>query len=552
MEKSIAVERILETENLTDALDDDDANWLLDWGSERVGGLIAGIEDEEAAGAKVNQLMAVMRSLNQIAGERADGDSERLTADVRTLRDRYATAFGAAPDLDDAEIARLVSVLPTLPPREAIRQLLTHLEAPNPSPARPGTPSGAKEQQQPAPSPPRQQRRDDPGNAQSASVTQRLESLVSFARCPRGWVALPAILLAVVVVVAVIVGLLSRGEPARYVASPSVDITAYFAEPSGQSSGGIDEYVVADLDKAKQTVDIASFDFNLPSVANAATRAALRGVVVRVVVDEVNGSQTLRASDAPDGKPFEALRALAAAHIPVVDGGRSSGLMHNKFILIDHAVLFVGSWNLSFNDTFRNNNNLLRITDSTLIANYQAKFDELFVEKRFGANAKVGARTAQLVVDGSPVENYFSPPDRVMSKLVALVQGAKQSVRFLAFTYTHSDLSGAMIARAKAGVQVRGVIENRGASQGALPELYCAGIAVKVDGNPNTMHHKVLILDGQTVVTGSFNFTQSADKYNDDNVLVLHNSALAALYEQEFARVEGAGKQPASITCPAA
>src|SRR5437764_635462 len=83
--------------------------------------------------------------------------------------------------------------------------------------------------------------------------------------------------------------------------------------------------------------------------------------------------------------------ALATAKIPVVRGGRSNGLMHNKIVIVDAATLFMGSLNLSFNDTFSNNNNLLRVTDPSLVANYRAKFDELFVAKTFGAKAKVGA-----------------------------------------------------------------------------------------------------------------------------------------------------------------
>jgi len=151
-----------------------------------------------------------------------------------------------------------------------------------------------------------------------------------------------------------------------------------------------------------------------------------------------------------------------------------------------------------------------------------------------------------LVIDGVQVENYMAPEDNVMAKLVQSVQGAKKSVHYMIFTYTHADLSAAMIASSKAGVDVEGVIEDRGASEGALPALFCAKLPVKTDGNKYTMHHKVIIIDGQTVITGSFNFTKSADTENDDNVLVIHSAAVAALYEQEFQKIYGAGNVPAA------
>src|SRR5215510_15037868 len=182
-------------------------------------------------------------------------------------------------------------------------------------------------------------------------------------------------------------------------------LSVYFSDPNppDQVNNGIDRFVTPVLQGAKKTIDVTSFDLNLPSVVNALVDAKKRGVAVRIVTDETNGTQTLKASDSPSGEQEDTLKTLSDAGIPVVDGGRSNGLMHNKMIIVDGATLFMGSWNMSYNDTFRNDNNVLKIMDKTLIANYQAKFNELFVDKRFGTKAKVGAQTPQLTIDGTPV-----------------------------------------------------------------------------------------------------------------------------------------------------
>lgn len=326
-------------------------------------------------------------------------------------------------------------------------------------------------------------------------------------------------------------------------------MSIYFTAADGQASNGIDQYPIKDINAAKKSLDIASFDFNLPSFTDAVVKAKQRGVQVRIVLDEENGSQRLSASDSSTGQTFDAVRTLQNAGITVVNGGRSNGLMHDKITLIDNTILYMGSWNMSYNDTYRNNNNLLRIVDKTLVDNYEAKFTELYVDKRFGTHATVGAQTPQTTLDGVPIENYFSPVDNVMDKLVAAVKGAKTSIKFMAFTYTSNDLAEAMIADQKAGVKVDGVIENRGASQGAMPELFCAKVPVEIDGNKYTMHHKVIIIDDNTVITGSFNFTKSADTVNDDNVLIIHSSGVAALYDAEFQKVYGAGKAPTTVDC---
>jgi phosphatidylserine/phosphatidylglycerophosphate/cardiolipin synthase-like enzyme len=330
-------------------------------------------------------------------------------------------------------------------------------------------------------------------------------------------------------------------------------LQVFFTNPNPPDNvgNGIDQGVVTDINNAKNSVDVTSFDLNLPSFVNALVADSQRGVKVQVVLDGVNGSQTLSAKLAGTSKDFDATQTLTDAGIMVVNGGRSSGLMHDKIIIIDGKILYMGSWNMSYNDTFRNNNNLLRITSSTLIANYQAKFNELFVDKQFGKHAQVGSLTPQLTINGVQVENYFSPVDNVMDKLVAYVQGAQKSIRFMIFTYTDTNLANAMIARNQAGVDTEGVIEDRGASEGAMVPLFCAKVPVKVDGNKYTMHHKVIVIDESTVITGSFNFTKSADQENDDNVLVIHNADLAKQYLQEFERVWGMGKSPdaTKITC---
>ena len=328
-------------------------------------------------------------------------------------------------------------------------------------------------------------------------------------------------------------------------------LTVYFTDPDPPDNmgHGIDQYVVAVLNNASVSIDAASLDLNLPGVVNALVRASQRGVIVRVVYDSENGNLELDNA-LTNNKKFDAIKALRSANIALVDGGYSSGLMHDKMIIVDGLVLFMGSWNLSYNDTYRNNNNLLEITDPRLIANYQAKFNEMFIDKRFGTKAGLQAPFPSLNIGGTQVENYFAPEDDVMAKLVSYVQSAEVSVHFMAYAYTHPDLSTAMIKQAAAGIQVEGVIEHRNAAQGVFSRLFCSGISVETDGNPYNMHHKVIIIDRQIVITGSFNFTKSADTINDENVLVIHSPVVAALFEQEFQRIYDAGETPsASDVC---
>ncbi len=108
-------ERILETENLTDELEDDEANWLLDWGVARLDDVLGDIDDEEAAGNQVNALMAVIRKVNRITGSYSDKDPESLAQELIALAELHRQAFGQhaaaflilQPEIDAARLGGL-------------------------------------------------------------------------------------------------------------------------------------------------------------------------------------------------------------------------------------------------------------------------------------------------------------------------------------------------------------------------------------------------------------------------------------------------------------
>lgn len=286
--------------------------------------------------------------------------------------------------------------------------------------------------------------------------------------------------------------------------------------------------VIASINAAARTVDAATYEFNLPAMADALIAARNRGALVRLLTD----TDTVLENG-------EQLQRVIAAGIPVVEDGRNA-IMHNKFVIADGAIVWTGSWNFTENDTYRNNNSMIGITSPEMAANYQAEFDEMFVERKFGAESTVNTPYPQFTVNGIAVENYFSPDDGVAEHILSAINGAAQSIAFAAFTFTRSDFTEAMLERAQAGVRVEGVYETRqvsGGSDQSYNVLSPAGLPVLLDGNPYTMHHKFMVIDGQIVITGSYNFTKAAEQKNDENVLIIHDAEIAQKYLNEFKRV---------------
>jgi phosphatidylserine/phosphatidylglycerophosphate/cardiolipin synthase-like enzyme len=126
---------------------------------------------------------------------------------------------------------------------------------------------------------------------------------------------------------------------------------------------------------------------------------------------------------------------------------------------------------------------------------------------------------------------------------VDLLDNAQSSVYFLAYSFTADPLGEAIRRRAAAGIKVAGVMEADQVASNIGSEydtFRAAGLDVRLDSNPGLMHHKVMIIDDQIVVTGSYNFTASAETTNDENLIVIYDPAIAGQFMQEFERVYAA------------
>ncbi len=140
------------------------------------------------------------------------------------------------------------------------------------------------------------------------------------------------------------------------------------------------------------------------------------------------------------------------------------------------------------------------------------------------------------------IEALFAPEDQVADRVIELIRRARTSIHFLAFSFTSGEIAEGMLERAADGVPVFGILESTQARSNTGAQfdfLRQGGAAVLLDANPRNMHHKVILLDGEIVITGSYNFTNSAESKNDEDLLILWNPELAGAFEKEFQRIRG-------------
>jgi hypothetical protein len=125
MNLQMLIERILESENLTDNLEDAEANRLLDWGVAHLPEAVQNAASSRRAGSKTNHLMALMRTVNQLVGSRADLPPEELEGGLKELGDRFQRAFGRSiPASEPARRQEIARWLPQMTSQQAVDLLL--------------------------------------------------------------------------------------------------------------------------------------------------------------------------------------------------------------------------------------------------------------------------------------------------------------------------------------------------------------------------------------------------------------------------------------------
>ena len=310
------------------------------------------------------------------------------------------------------------------------------------------------------------------------------------------------------------------------------------------------------IDAAQKSIDCALYSLSGSAgrtIADALVRALNRGVKVRLIVEQDNLSAgtgtTVSQVIGPAGIPW------IADGFDAVNGG--AGLMHNKFLVFDargdaadQIWVWTGSWNLTDPGTNDDMQNVIEIQDQALAATYTMEFEEMWGSETTtpnAANSRFGARKLDntphlFTIQGVPVELYFSPSDKTTSYINSRLSNATGSINFALLTFTRSDLASTLKARKNAGLKVRGLLDN-GTDSGSQYSFFVANeIDVRLKKTPGgLLHHKYAIIDAeqngasQYVITGSHNWSNSAETSNNENTLFVENGSIANQYLQEFA-----------------
>ncbi len=270
-----------------------------------------------------------------------------------------------------------------------------------------------------------------------------------------------------------------------------------------------EDALVQFLQSAQHSIHCALFEINLPAVQETLLQKQ-KEIEVEIVTD----------NDYLDEFNYSFVKA------------DKWGLMHNKFCIVDGVKFSTGSMNPTNNCAHKNNNNLLLINSKVLAQNYEDEFQEMW-----NGTFKKGNQVKNPIVQmgNTTVQTYFCPEDQCGEKVKDELKKAKESIYFMAFSFTHEGIGNIILLKKLENLTIEGVMETTQATKFSQFERFkYNGIPVLKDANKNNMHHKVFIIDQETVITGSFNPSANGDKSNDENIIIIKDRTLAQRFLDEF------------------
>ena len=122
--------------------------------------------------------------------------------------------------------------------------------------------------------------------------------------------------------------------------------------------------------------------------------------------------------------------------------------------------------------------------------------------------------------------------------IVAAIDSARRSILLQAYSFTSAPIAKALVKAHRRGVNVRVILDKIANTRhySSATFLEHVGVPVWIDAQHTIAHNKVMVIDDATVITGSFNFTRAAEEHNAENLLIIHDPALAARYTQNWNR----------------
>ena len=303
--------------------------------------------------------------------------------------------------------------------------------------------------------------------------------------------------------------------------------------------------LLKNINQAQESIDFAIYGINeQDKIFNALIKAQKRGVKIRWVTDLNEKKRNIYYD------------TYALMHkIPTYNTDYDSieskiipdykykldyqgALMHNKFFIFDNQRVFTGSTNISNYCLTGYNSNVALLINSKDVANvYIQEFEQMYNGKFHNEKSAI-LNNENIKIGNSIVSIYFSPINKTTTEqIIPLIKSVKSYIYIPAFYLTRKSIIYELIEAQKRGVDVK-IIVDSSSVEGKYVDIDFMknnGLSVKVENWAGKMHMKSMIIDDETLIIGSMNFTKQGERMNDENCLIIKSSPkLARTYKEHF------------------
>lgn len=295
------------------------------------------------------------------------------------------------------------------------------------------------------------------------------------------------------------------------------------------------DVIVKFIDGSQTSLLIAVQELDSRPIAKAIIRAKQRNVQVKLVL-EANYLLEKKARLNPFSSKgeFEINRLLQDAILRssiFVRSDFNPDIFHQKFIIRDNKSLLTGSANFTDTDTRDNLNHIVIIHDGTIARTYKREFEEI-CRGHFGKlNEGHDAAPEEVPVSNIRIKVLFAPDHSPEMEIMKQIAKAKQRIDFAIFTFASSSgIDDQLVLAHNAGRSIRGALFTSQANQtwAATSTLRTAGLSLFLVPRyglpipkPRKLHHKLMVIDEQLIIAGSFNYTKPANQLNDENIIII-------------------------------
>ncbi len=295
----------------------------------------------------------------------------------------------------------------------------------------------------------------------------------------------------------------------------------------------LEEVIINFIKGAEKRLEIAVQELENEAIAKAIIEARQKKILVKIVIEQdylkskkMHNDPWISTISSKNEYNRLVHNAILRSNIDVKCDYNTS-IFHQKFIIRDRKSLLTGSTNFTPTGTGSNLNHVVIIHDEKIAKIYAREFGEI-QRGHFGKHNEGHDKTpTDVVVSDVPVRILFAPDHHPEMEIMKQMLKAKKRIDFAIFTFSKSSgIDDTMIKLLEFGIPIRGAFDGKQGAQdwAAIPALKDKGAelyAVYKGNGVGKLHHKLMILDDEVIIAGSFNYTGPANMLNDENIIII-------------------------------